>query len=296
MPLPPDAFLRIVDQANDAVLITEAEPLSLPGPRIVYANAAMCRLCGYEAEELLGATPRLLQGPLTDPAALARIHEALADGRELTVELMNYHRAASPYWVELRLLPLRDESGGISHFAAISRDITDALGEQDGMYRMAVSDGITRLYSRQMFFDVGGKLMQLSFRQHAPLMAALLSLDDMPRIRETYGQMVSSLVFRVVGQALRRSVRDSDIVGRLDACEFSAILPDVQPETASQLLARIGAQLADSYRLAGLPDGARARLSMGMALLQPEDDDLSQMLARARAGRQPLRGEAAPSA
>uniref|UniRef100_UPI003CE8DAFC PAS domain-containing protein n=1 Tax=Brevundimonas sp. SL161 TaxID=2804613 RepID=UPI003CE8DAFC len=44
----------VVVHAKDAILITEAEPLDLPGPRIVYCNAAFTEATGYSAEEVIG--------------------------------------------------------------------------------------------------------------------------------------------------------------------------------------------------------------------------------------------------
>jgi PAS domain-containing protein len=54
----------VVLEANDAVIITEAEPLDEPGPRILYVNPAFERLSGYSAAEVLGRSPRFLQVPI----------------------------------------------------------------------------------------------------------------------------------------------------------------------------------------------------------------------------------------
>ncbi|MBL3831592.1 PAS domain S-box protein [Pseudomonas syringae pv. theae] len=56
----------VVINANDAILITEAEPVDLPGPRIVYCNPAFLAITGFTEEEVIGRTPRILQsGPET---------------------------------------------------------------------------------------------------------------------------------------------------------------------------------------------------------------------------------------
>ena len=51
--------------ANDAILITDAEPIDSPGPRILYANPAFLRTTGYTLAEVIGQSPRILQGPET---------------------------------------------------------------------------------------------------------------------------------------------------------------------------------------------------------------------------------------
>ena len=66
-----------VARFNDIVLITEAEPQDEPGPRMLFVNEAFERRTGYRRDEVLGRSPRFLQGPGTDPAELRRIGQAL---------------------------------------------------------------------------------------------------------------------------------------------------------------------------------------------------------------------------
>lgn len=114
----------VVVNANDSILITEAEPVESPGPRIVYANPAFTRTTGYSMEEVLGKSPRLLQGPLTDPDAPARIHAALKAWEPIEVELLNYRKDGTPFWVELSISPVCDEKGWYTHWVSVQRDMT----------------------------------------------------------------------------------------------------------------------------------------------------------------------------
>jgi PAS domain S-box-containing protein len=115
----------VVTTTNDAVLITEAEPIDEPGPRILYANPAFTRITGYTLEEVLGKTPRILQGEKTDRASLDRIRTALHNGQSLRIDLINYRKDGTEFWVELSIVPLPDESGLFTHWVAVQRDISD---------------------------------------------------------------------------------------------------------------------------------------------------------------------------
>ena len=55
--------LRVIDSASDIILIAEAEPIEELGPRIVYVNKAFVNETGFSASEVIGKTPRILQGP-----------------------------------------------------------------------------------------------------------------------------------------------------------------------------------------------------------------------------------------
>ena len=111
--------------ANDSVLITEAEPVDQPGPRILYANEAFTRTTGYTLEEVLGRSPRILQGPRSDRATLDKIKAALREWRPIEVELINYRKDGTEFWVELSIAPVADEHGWYTHWISIQRDVTE---------------------------------------------------------------------------------------------------------------------------------------------------------------------------
>ena len=115
----------VVVHANDAVVITEAEPISLPGPRILYVNEAFTRMTGYAADEVIGRTPRLLQGPETDLTINATIRAALEKWEPVRVEALNYRKDGTPFWVDFSITPVADERGWFTHWVSVQRDITD---------------------------------------------------------------------------------------------------------------------------------------------------------------------------
>jgi len=123
----------VVLYANDAVLITEAEPIQGDGPRIVYVNEAFCAMTGYTAGEVVGKTPRLLQGPHTDRAALDRIRSALAKWQAVRIEVLNYRKDGSEFWVELDIVPIADSNGWYTHWISIQRETTDRRRSEEAL-------------------------------------------------------------------------------------------------------------------------------------------------------------------
>ncbi len=111
----------VVVHANDAVLITVPD---IAQPTIIYANAAFTQMTGYSLVEILDRTPRLLQGAKTDRLKLAQIRKNLALGIPVQVELINYRKDGSEYWVELNIVPLFSSEGKLQHFVSIQREIT----------------------------------------------------------------------------------------------------------------------------------------------------------------------------
>lgn len=114
-----------IDHMNDVVLITEAEPQDEPGPRILYANPAFERITGYTLAEVLGKTPRLLQGPRTQRRELDRVRAAMRQWQPVRAELINYTKSGEEFWLEMELVPLADDQGWYTHWVAVERDITE---------------------------------------------------------------------------------------------------------------------------------------------------------------------------
>lgn len=121
--IPPNILARAVEQSFSAVLITDAR-MSDGGPGIVYANPRFLAMTGYSLGELLGRSPRQLQGPQTDPAVLQRLRECLREGRFFEGDAINYRKDGSPYHVQWNISPIRDEEGAIQYFISVQHDIT----------------------------------------------------------------------------------------------------------------------------------------------------------------------------
>jgi len=131
--------LRLLEAAVEhsplTVLITEADRLDEPGPRTVYANPAFAEITGYSREDIIGQSPRLLQGPDTDPGALDHIRTALE--REVPVRqvVRNYTSDGTPYWNDLFIAPVRDDTGTVTHFVSIQQDVTERRRRKQALER-----------------------------------------------------------------------------------------------------------------------------------------------------------------
>jgi PAS domain S-box-containing protein len=112
-----------IAQAKEAVVITSAQ-LEPPGPEILFVNPAFFEMTGYSHEEILGKTPRILQGPKSDRAMLQRLREALVRGESFSGETVNYRKDGSEYYVEWDITPIRATDGRITYFLSIQRNVT----------------------------------------------------------------------------------------------------------------------------------------------------------------------------
>lgn len=118
-------FEQVVSNANDAIIITRADVMDAPGPKVTFVNEAFTRLTGYTAKEVIGRSPRMLQGPRTDRETLDQLRISIEQGKPFRGELINYDKEGREYWLGLSVVPIYDAEGKVEYFAAIERDITE---------------------------------------------------------------------------------------------------------------------------------------------------------------------------
>ena len=105
---------------GDGVVVTDAMR------RTLWINPAFSALTGYQLEDLAGKDPgEVLQGCDTDPATAQSIRDATHHRQELRCEVRNYTRTGTPYWVDLRIVPVHDDTGRHTHYVSTLRDITE---------------------------------------------------------------------------------------------------------------------------------------------------------------------------
>ncbi|WP_341740064.1 EAL domain-containing protein [Microcoleus sp. CAWBG640] len=118
---------RALAATSNGIVIADALAPDYP---IIYCNPAFERITGYSSQEILGRNCRFLQGPDTDPATVANLHEAIASCLECQVVIKNYRKDGTPFWNKLFLSPVRDERGYLTHFVGILSDLSQSVEVQ----------------------------------------------------------------------------------------------------------------------------------------------------------------------
>ena len=294
-----NAELRMTSEAvarlNDMVLI--ARMVDTPGAEqpIIFANDAFLRHNGYRREEIIGNSVRILQGPETDPAAVRSIVEAIARKEAVSAELVNYTRSGTPYWLELEMVPFAGDSGAITHWVMVGRDVTERRNSAEAIHRLAFYDVLTGLPNRRLLMERMEELVRAA-RGGSTLGAVLyIDLDDFKTVNDARGHAVGDVLLREASSRLQAELGARGMVARLGGDEFVVLLDDlgVQGEAASaQALAmaeRIRAALAAPMDI----DGQRyqASASVGVAATSGNAQSVHDLLREADTAMYQAKGQ-----
>lgn len=111
----------VVINTTDGVLITDAAET---GTGIIYVNDALLNMSGFSREELIGKTPDVFHGYNHAQQGLRKIDTAIKNKVSCNVELINYTKNGKPFDVSVNICPVTDNTGEVTHWVSIQRDIT----------------------------------------------------------------------------------------------------------------------------------------------------------------------------
>jgi diguanylate cyclase (GGDEF)-like protein/PAS domain S-box-containing protein len=287
----PAVLLRAVDTAGDGITIADARAADSP---LIYVNEAFLTLTGYTRDQTLGRNCRFLQGADTDTAQVRDIGRRLAAEREVHVVLRNYRRNGTAFWNELRVTPVHDRAGHLTHFIGHQRDVSARVDREQRTTYLAYHDELTGLPNRAHAMEHLELELRRADRSGSRVGVLILDLDGFKQVNDTYGHAAGDEVLRAAGHRLRGAVRAGDLIARLGGDEFLVVLaglppattrPGTEAEAALGHLAQVRRHLRDALAgsLALGPARVQLAASIGAATYPEDGADAAALLAHADA-------------
>jgi PAS domain S-box-containing protein len=228
-----DESLRLRERAIAAslngILFVDAQQPDFP---IVYVNPAFEDLTGYDAAEVIGRNCRFLQNEDRDQPDIAKIREAMAESRPVQAVLRNYRKDGSRFWNELRLAPVWDAAGHLTHYIGVQTDVTDRI-EGESELRRAVDEAEQANLAKSRFLAAASH----DLRQPAQALNVLnqLLVDKAPdeSVSRIAGQM---------GHAIAAMTGVLDSLLDISRLESGVIEPTVSDFRVDELLTRLAGE------------------------------------------------------
>jgi diguanylate cyclase (GGDEF)-like protein len=185
--------------------------------------------------------------------------------------------------LDISIIPLLDESGVTTHFAAIERDVTEQKISNDRLETLSKIDGLTGLLNHRAFHAEGALEMQRSRRtpkETRGFSIIELDIDHFKRINDTYGHDVGDSVLKQIGTLISDAVRKIDRAGRVGGEEFCLILRNTGLYSAQEIAERLRKTIAEHYFESGAIK-LQLTASLGVAEQSNEQEDYTTTLKNA---------------
>jgi len=260
----------------------EQSPMSVviisPFGIIEYVNGTYERTTGYPSDQVVGRHIRELSSSLTPADIYAEMSYALNRGKPWQGEFESTRRNGETYWEQLQLAPVKDTDERISHFLAISHDITQQKQQEEKIIQQAHFDSLTGLPNRFLSLDRLSVMLADAKRCGSKAAILFLDFDDFKKVNDTLGHQVGDELLIEAAQRLSSVVRDNDVVGRLGGDEFIVL---VRQESEASTAVIVAEKLLEQFRKPFILSGREfvSTVSIGIAIY-PEDGQTPAELLR----------------
>lgn len=123
----------IFESSTDAIIITDAGTAGNTDQRIIYANPSYLEGSQYRLKDIIGRSPKILQGLKTEKEAKDTIREKIASWKTVCQRITNYRNDETAFVVELNMTPIKNTAGWYTHWISTQKDITKLAYDQEKM-------------------------------------------------------------------------------------------------------------------------------------------------------------------
>ena len=176
-------------------------------------------------------------------------------------------------YFESSLSPIYDENDKIVGAVGISRDITEAKQKQDEINFISCHDYLTDLYNRRYYFEQFKKLDQKNFY---PLGIMMLDVNGLKIVNDAFGHAIGDIALKTLGNVLKDTFEQKDIVSRIGGDEFAVLLPN----TTSIKLQEYKEQIASVVKTIRI-ENVELSLAIGYELKKSIEEDTDDILKSA---------------
>lgn len=262
-------------ETKEGVAITDANQC------ILRVNRSFTEITGYDADEVIGKTPRVLSSGRQDKAFYAAMWESILRTGNWQGEIWNRRKNGEVYPEWLNVTAVKAADGVVTNYVGTFSDITERKASESEIALLAFYDPLTGLPNRRLLLDRLKQRVSSNTRRSSCIAVLFIDLDNFKTLNDTLGHDIGDQLLREVGHRLSSCVRDGDTVARLGGDEFVVLIEDLEQDaqTAASQVELIGEkillEIVRPYQLAAIEHHCSA--SVGVTLManqQVTADDL----------------------
>ena len=208
----------VFTEAKESILITDASG------QIVQVNKAFTDITGYNAEEVLGKNPKILQSGYHDKAFYQAFWAQLLTQGHWSGEIWNRRKNGEIYAELETISAVKNDKNETHHYVSLASDISHQKQHEKQLEQQAYYDLLTGLPNRKRLTDELTLAIQRCQQTDNVLAVAYIDLDGFKQINDTYGHAIGDKLLMAVAAQMKKTLRETDTVARIGGDEFVALL------------------------------------------------------------------------
>jgi len=257
-------FRSVIESSQDAIIGKDLDGI------ITSWNAGAERLYGYTATEAIGKSISVLVPPGHDDELPEIIRRVVAGDQLENYETVRERKDGTQVDVSLTVSAIRDRNGNVTGASTIARDIGVRLRYQEQLRQLSEQDALTGLRSRRRFERDISEQVGRAHRYGEIATLMIIDIDGFKLVNDLYGHRTGDRVLNTIAGALKKRLRDNDVVARVGGDEFAVLMPYARSEDAS-LVADDLRRVVSGCRI-DVPDGSELKLTASIGLAQIDRD------------------------
>jgi diguanylate cyclase (GGDEF)-like protein/PAS domain S-box-containing protein len=250
---------------NQYVIISS---MDLKG-NITSVSQAFCDISGYKEEELIGKKHLILCHPDMPKDLYKELWQTIQSGKTWRGEIKNRKKNGDAFWTDVHIDHIKDNSGAIIGYTAVSQDITD----HKYIEKLSITDELTGAYNRRYYNHILQSEIDRAKRDNQYLCFLMIDADNFKKYNDTYGHQAGDNVLKTIVTSTQSVFkRAGDFVFRLGGEEFAVLFRAETPEKAFQVSEK-SRQTIYEYNIdhSGNQPFHRVTVSSGLMILEPTE-------------------------
>ena len=260
--------------------MTEGLVLTDSEGRFTFVNPAAAQMLGYTPGEMVDQQV-LSFVPNDQHALVRRADEKRAKGISDRYELdfLRKDGGRRTFLVSGGPRIQGTEFGGT---LAVLTDITDRKALEEEIKALSLHDDLTGLYNRRGFLTLADHVLKSGSRLKKVVALIYLDVDNLKRINDSGGHKMGDRALVEIAFILRKSFRESDIIGRLGGDEFAILAMEATSMNVDALTQRLQERLELFNSRSSAEAGFRLAVSAGVTVREPDHPEaIDEMISRA---------------
>ncbi len=265
---------------STAQTMTEGLVLTDPEGKFTFVNPAAARMLGYTPAEMIDR--QVVSFVPRDQQAIVRhADEKRSKGISDRYELAFLHRDGSRRTFFVSGGP-RIQGAKFGGTMAVLTDITERKQMEEEIRSLSLHDELTGLYNRRGFMTLADHVLKTANRLKKVVALIYLDVDNLKTINDSGGHKMGDRALVEVGFILKKSFRETDVIGRLGGDEFAVLAMEATTMNVEALSVRLQERLDLFNTRSSAEAGFRLSVSTGVCTREPDHPEaVEEMLSRA---------------